>query len=109
MALTIAGSKGFINVTFDGNLKWDVTSGSGLTNDLPNGVRVKSIQIIPAAADDIFTVRDGGASGIILYKGKATAATTQLIKYFNHERDKLVKLYCVGNQMTTGVMMIVEI
>lgn len=109
MALTIAGSKGFINVTFDGNLKWDVTSGSGLDNDLPNGVRVKSIQIVAAAANDVFTIRDGGATGIIIYKGVATASTTPLIKYFDHERDKLVKLYCIGNQMTTGVMMIVEI
>jgi hypothetical protein len=109
MALTIAGSKGFINVTFDGNLKWDVTSGSGLDNDLPNGVRVKSIQIIPAATNDVFTVRDGGATGIIIYKGKAADAYDHFIKYFNHSRDKLVKLYCVGNQMTTGVVMIVEI
>jgi len=109
MALIIAGSKGFINVTFDGATAWDVTTGSGLTNDLPNGVRVRSIQIIPAATDDVFTVRDGGATGIIIYKGKAANAFDHFIKYFNHDRDKLVKLYAVGAEMTTGVVMIVEV
>jgi len=109
MALTIAGSKGFINVTFDGGTAWDVTSGSGLTNDLPNWVRVRSIQIIPAATNDVVTVRDGGATGIIIYKGKAADAYDHFIKYFSHDRDKLVKLYAVGAEMTTGVVMIVEV
>lgn len=107
MALTIASSGNFINVTFDGATAWDCTSSSGLTKDATAGLKVKSIQIIPAATADVFTIRTDSATGTMIYKGKAADAYEHFIKYFH--TDRLLKLYVKGNEVTTGVVMIIEI
>jgi len=109
MALTISKNGNFINVTFDGATAWDVTSGSGLTQDVPNGLNIRSIQMIPAAQNDVLTVRLGSATGTIIFKGKAADAYDSKIKYFMNSPEKRYKLYVKGDEATSGVMMIIEV
>lgn len=106
MALTIASSGGIINVTFDGATAWNSSLGTGLNIIPGDGIRVKSIQMVPAATDDILIVRKDSATGEILASWKAADAYDSRIKYFHN--DHLYKLYVVGAEATTGVMMIVE-
>ncbi len=109
MANTVAKDGSFINITFDGATAWDVTASSGLTANVPNGINIRSIQMIPTAQNDVLTVRLGGATGVIIFKGKAADAYDSKIKYFMNSPEKRYKLHVKGDEVTSGVMMIVEI
>ncbi len=108
MANTIVvGTRGF-TVTFDGSTDWDLASSSGLTNDLPNGVAIRSIQIIPSAADDIITIREVDATGRVIMKSRCLDVYDQKIKYFSSPTDQRHQLFVKGSEASSGVMMIVE-
>lgn len=108
MANTIVVGESFINVTFDGATAFDITSATlGLASGArPNGVRAKSIQFVPAATDNILTVREGSASGPVIFKCKAADAYDHKVILLS---GKPQKLYVTGNEATATVMMIVEI
>jgi hypothetical protein len=108
MALTIVNGENGYTVLFDGATAFDQATNTDLTNKLPNGKSIKSIQVVPSALDDVFTVREGSASGRIIMKIKAVSEYDQRIKYFNDKADKKHKLFVVGAEASSGVMMIVE-
>jgi len=103
----VKGEHGF-TVTFDGATAFDAAT--TLTKLYPLGLHIRSIQMVPTATDDILTVReDGVAAGRIMFKVKAETAYDIKTKYFNVPNDQLYKLYVVGNEATSGAMMIVEL
>jgi hypothetical protein len=108
MANTVVAGEGFLNITFDGATAFDITSATlGLTNGArPNGIRAKSLQFIPAATDNILIVREGSASGPIIFKGKAADVYDHKVIQLS---GKPQKLYVVGAEATATVTLIVEI
>ena len=108
MANTVVVGDSFINVTLDGATAFDITSSTlGLADGARvNGIRAKSLQFVPAATDNILTVREGNASGPIIFKCKAANAYD--LKYLPLT-GKPQKLYIVDNEATATVMLIVEI
>jgi len=108
MALTVKAGLGALNVTFDGATAWDLASGSSLTRDCPNGVKVRFIQMIPTATDDKLVVRETDANGAVLFNGLAANKYDRQIVYFN-EATRLYKLYVVGTDASNGVMMVVGV
>ena len=108
MANTIVTGESFINITLDGATAFDITSATiGLADGARvNGVRAKSLQFVPAATDNILTVREGSATGPIIFKCKAANAYD--LKYLPLT-GKPQKLYIAGNEATATVMLIVEI
>ena len=106
MANTIVVGKGTIHITFDGATAYDIASGSGLTNDPTDGLKVKSLLFIPSAADDAIVVRDEIAAGAPYFEALAIDAYDEKIKYF--AGDRRLKLYIVGNQASSGSKLLIE-
>ena len=106
MAITVAQDDNFINVTFDGVTDWDISSNSQLNQDLANGIRVSSIQMIPTATNDTLVIRKGSATGVIIAKWVAADVYDSRILYFKSHR--LQDLYIKGSEGSSGVMMIIE-
>ena len=108
MANTVVVGESFINVTLDGATDFDIASATlGLADGARvNGIRAKSLQFVPAATDNILTVREGSASGPVIFKCKAANAYD--LKHLPLT-GKPQKLYVTGNEATATVMLIVEI
>lgn len=103
MALTITKGRNTINVVFDGATAWDSTT------DYPDGLSVESLEFKPAATDNVMTVREGSATGVRYFSAKAATAYDNKVKYFpTAQSDKKLSLYVVGNEATTGGMLIVQ-
>jgi hypothetical protein len=68
MANTVTKDGNVVSVTFDGAAAFDLAAYLSAPH-----VRLRKLVLYPAAANDVFTVRQGGASGPVLYKCKDTA------------------------------------
>lgn len=104
MANTITYGKNGIEIVFDGATAWDSST------VFPSGIPLASIEMKPAATDNVLTVReDASATGRKVFATKAADAYDNKIKYFNMERSRrLYKLYVVGNEATATVVMLIE-
>jgi len=104
MANTITKGDHTINILFDGATAWDPIA------DYPAGLCVESLEMKPTATDDLISVREDDASGISFFNEKAATAYDNKIKYFNTEKsEKRFRLYIVGNEVSTGVILIIEL
>lgn len=102
MALTIKQDNGTINITFDGATSFDLSTDLGMKE-----IDLTSVEMVPSAASDIITIRDKGATGVVLVKWKATDDTDARIKYF-HKGQRLRTPHIVGNEVSSGVMLILS-
>ena len=62
MALLIAATRGFIEISLDGIVDFDSEAdliGFGLARNAPDGLRVRKIVFIPSAINDTVVIRDG--------------------------------------------------
>lgn len=101
MANTVVSGAGAITVVFDGSTAWDSAT------SFPAGLRVKSIQFVPAATDNVLTVRDGAASGVVLAKWKAATAYDWKNKEYDDGGFYRRHVYVVGNEATATAMLII--
>lgn len=67
MANTVTKNGNVVSVAFDGAAAFDLADNLGAPY-----VRLRKIVIYPNAANDVFTVRDGSATGPIICKCKDT-------------------------------------
>ena len=104
MANTIVyGAQGF-SITFDGATVWD-----GI-DKFPAGIIVESFEFKPTATDDLIAIRELDASGRLYLSEKSATGYDNKIKYFNTEKSrKRFFPYVVGNQVSAGAILIVEL
>ncbi len=93
MANTVSDNRRSINITFDGATAWDYTS-------KPRALATLTI-FLPTSGN-VFTLRDGGATGNIITKVVAAANNTTL--HFTFPTQALRQLYVVGNEASSGVI-----
>jgi len=106
MSNTIVVGEGIIHITFDGATAYDIASGSGLTNDPTDGIRVKSMMFIPSATDDTIKVREETATAAPHFEATAADKYDAKVKYFFG--DRRIKPYIVGNQASAGSKLLIE-
>jgi len=103
MALTVTKGTSHMTIVFDGSTAYNSAT------DYPNGLAIKSLESVPTATDDTITVRETDATGVTLFKKTAATAYDNHIKRFKQASDKRYNLYVVAAQVTSGVMLIVEL
>ena len=64
MSITVNTSGLFTQITPDGSSDWDSASA------FPDGMRVKSVLFYPSAANDVICIREGGATGPVIFQAK---------------------------------------
>ena len=103
MAITETTGKSHISIVFDASTHWDSSV------NYPNGLSIKSLETIPGAISDTITVRDTSATGVQLTKKTAANAYDNHVKLFSQASDQRYHLYVVKTEVTSGVMLIIEL
>lgn len=80
MSNTVTKSGRAVNVTaMDSDFDFSADTGMGVSN-------LESIQFIPNASDDELIVRDGSATGPIIFQFKAIDGYDSAVKYFSGQK-----------------------
>jgi hypothetical protein len=106
MANTIVVTGRTIDITFDGSTTYDIAADTNLAVLPSNGMKIKSLEFIPAATDDVITVRNGAATAAAMFYAKAADAYDQKAIYFNDELRRTP--YIVGNQVTANSRLLIN-
>lgn len=109
MALLVAATSNFIQLSLDGLVDFDAETdlvGFGLARNAPNGLRVRKITFVPSAVNDTVIVRDG-QNGPIMFAAVDVLGTYDELKDEYREdghidRGKLVSPYIHANECTIG-------
>lgn len=103
MSNTVTTGKNTVTVVFDGSTAFDLCNTLGMTT---GGVRLSSIMFYPNAADDVAIVRDGSATGTIIWKFKDVAGSGGQAIF---EGGKDCMPYVKGTEGVASAMMIFHI
>jgi len=77
MSVTVNTSGLFTQITPDGSSDWDSTTVPAFAN----GMRVKSILFYPSAANDVICIKEGSATGPVIFKAKDVEGRGLLIDF----------------------------
>lgn len=101
MANTVTRGNGEIHIVFDGSTAWD----GG------NEMVIAMLQTIPNAQSDIFTIRNGSATGVKMFEVKHSSDQDHRQKDFSKfpGGGRRFRPFVVGNEVSASVELILHV